>query len=115
MDAPIRRRRDDRDCPTGPEPLHVADPPVPPARIPQEWGCRRRSQDSRNALLHAVQMVERNRAEGLVLCVLRKDGGADYLIAGEGLRNPLRASGGAARLLDLANRLPEYLAEEPEV
>ncbi len=115
MDMLHRRRREDRDSPAGTDPLHVADPPIPPARMPREWRCRRRSVDSRNALLHAVQMVEHNRAEGLVLCVLRKDGGADYLIAGEGLRNPLRASGGAARLLDLANRLPEYLAEEPEV
>lgn len=90
--------------------LHVADPPVgnPRFNAPR---CRRRNGASRAALAQAIELTFRGAADGVVLAVLKKDGGVEYWVAGRAMLDPVRGSGAAARLLDLMNRLPSYLSD----
>lgn len=102
-----RRRRDSTN---EKEILHVADPPLynPAFSVPP---CRRRNNPSRDALRTALTLVQHGVGDGVAIVVLKKDGSAEYWLAGRALSDPIRASGATGRLFDLANRLPGYLSD----
>lgn len=108
----VFKGHDDRRKPTSQddELLHVADPPLANTDYTTPR-CRRRNRATQEALTQALYGVRAGIGDGLVLAVLKKDGGVEYWVAGTALTDPVRGSGAAARLLDLVNRLPAYLSE----
>lgn len=90
--------------------MHVADPPVAYPEF-NVANCRRRSLASVDAIDEAADLVRSGSGDGVVLAVLKKDGGVEYWVAGRALIDPVHGSGAAARMLDLLNRLPAYLSE----